>query len=81
MTSCSVLWRIDNWGINLQETNRLRHTNCGQSFFLVYGSFKKLMPSRAARAEGTNGGHAIDGGSRSKVRGNRLLGSVMERAT
>ena len=34
----------------------------------------------ATGAEGTNGGHAVDGGSRLlEVRGDRLSGSVMER--
>ena len=32
----------------------------------------------ATRAEGTNGGHAVDSGSRSEVRGERLSRSVME---
>ena len=68
---CSVFWRIDDSGFrNLQkkETNRLGHTYCGQSFFLRYGSFK--TPCRRGRLEAirderrSNGGHAVDGGSR-----------------
>ena len=46
------VWRIDHSRFkNFQEkeTNRLRHTYCGQSVFLRYGSLKKVMPSRAAR--------------------------------
>ena len=42
------------------------------------------MPSgalEATGAEGMNGGYAVDGGSRLlEVRGDRLSGSVMERA-
>ena len=62
-------WRIDDSGFkNLQdETNRLRHTYSGQSFFLRYGSFKKSYRRgrlEAIGAEGTNGGNDVDGGSR-----------------
>ena len=46
----------------------LRHIYCGHSFFLRYSSFKQRSCRRgrleAIRAEGTNGGHAVDGGSR-----------------
>ena len=52
-----MFWRLNDWGINLQEreTNRSRHTYCSQSLFLRYGSFKKVMPSRAAQGYGTSG--------------------------
>ena len=51
VTICSVFRRIDDSGFkNLQdETNRLRHTYCGQSIFLRYGSFKNVMSSKTAR--------------------------------
>ena len=63
-------WRIDDSRFkNLQEkeTNRLRHTYCGQSFFSDTARLKKPCRRRrleAMRAEGTNGGHDVEDGSR-----------------
>ena len=68
VTSCSVFWRIDDSSFkNLQEkeTNRLRHRYCGQSFFSDTARLKKSCRRgrlEATGPEGTNGGHAVDGG-------------------
>ena len=63
-------WRIDDSRLkNLQEkeTNRLRHTYCGQSLFSDTARLKKSCRRgwlEAIGAEGTNGGHVVEGGSR-----------------
>ena len=53
-------------------------------FFSVVTDSKRLSCRErleAIAAEGTNGGHAVEGGSRVwDARGDRLSGSVMERA-
>ena len=61
-------WRIDGSrfkNLQVKETNRLRRTYCGQSFFSDTAGLKKVCRRgrlEATGAEGTNEGHAVEGG-------------------
>ena len=91
---CSVFWRIDDSGLkNLHEWYGRNiyavHIAVNRWFFIARPALNgraRISVCRRGRleaigAEGTNGGHAIDGSLRLlEVRGDRLLGSIMERA-
>ena len=61
VTKCSVFWRIDDSrSKNLQE----KETNHFRLFFDTARLKKSCRRGRLEAAGGTNGGHAVDGGSR-----------------
>ena len=70
VTICNIFWRIDGSRLkNLQEkeTNRLRYTYCGQSFSsntAYLNNSCRRGGLEAIGAEGANGSHAVEGGSR-----------------
>ena len=80
VTICSVFLRIDDSRFKIlqeKETNRLRHTYCGESFFLRYISFKKVIPSRAARGYRMSGAIGCRGPSWSgQLDGKELRGAL-----